>query len=188
MQLFVQNKQTFTIWLVMVTRSLHIESVSQMDILIPAHKIVATIGALSLSPRGIESPSRHTIPLPRSLDEVDCKNQHSISLGSIEHRVDYFGIVSVCCHGWGGYQRQASPDGRTNVVLLPVVVVIVCSTWGCNSGSITSGSNSGSSTRIVAMVVEVAPVRDRIAPNTCCPLPHPSFEAIRKEITAEVEI
>ena len=37
------------------------------------------------------------------------------------------------------------------------------------------------------MVVEVAPVRDRIAPNTCCPLPHPSFEAIRKEITAEVE-
>ena len=129
MQLFVQNKQTFTIWLVMVTRSVHTESVSQMDILIPAHKIVATIGALSLSPRGIESPSRHTIPLPRSLDEVDCKNQHSISLGSIEHRVDYFGIVSVCCHGWGGYQRQASPDGRTNVVLLPVVVVIVYSTW-----------------------------------------------------------
>ena len=127
MQLFVQNKQTFTIWLVMVTRSVHIESVSQMDILIPAHKIVATIGALSLSPRGIESPSRHTIP--RSLDEVDCKNQHSISLGSIEHRVDYFGIVSVCCHGWGGYQRQASPDGRANVVVVPVVVVIVCSTW-----------------------------------------------------------
>ena len=166
MQLFVQNKQTFTIWLVMVTRSVHIESVSQMDILIPAHTIVATIGALSLSPRGIESPSRHTIP--RSLDEVDCKNQHSISLGSVEHRVDYFGIVSVCCHGWGGYQRQASPDGRTNVVVVPVVVVIVCST------------------RVVAIVVEVAPVRDRIAPNTCCPLPHPSFEAIRKEITAEV--
>ena len=41
---------------------------------------------------------------------------------------------------------------------------------------------------VVATVVEVSPVRDRIAPNTCCPLPHPSFEAIRKEITAEVEI
>ena len=39
---------------------------------------------------------------------------------------------------------------------------------------------------VVATVVEVAPVRDRIAPNTCCPLPHPSFEAIRKGITAEV--
>ena len=182
MQLFVQNKQTFTIWLVMVTRSLHIESVSQMDILIPAHKIVATIGALSLSPRGIESPSRHTIPLPRSLDEVDCKNQHSISLGSIEHRVDYFGIVSVCCHGWGGYQRQASPDGRTNVVA--VVVVIVELGWNSCSGIIGSTSSS----MVVATVVEVAPVRDRIAPNTCCPLPHPSFEAIRKEITAEVEI
>ena len=96
--------------------------------------------------------------------------------------MDYFGIVSVCCHGWGGYQRQASPDGRTNVVA--VVVVIVELGWNSCSGIIGSSSSS----MVVATVVEVAPVRDRIAPNTCCPLPHPSFEAIRKEITAEVEI